>query len=191
MFRAQYILEMAKNKWIVSNPWIYDYDGNYSVYPVWYVNPMLINKFGRNMVATSSSNSTVRAYSSIDANDNLTMFIVNNSPTTDLTAQINISGMTIGTGGQRWIMEPAGDIIPGGLTIQDKGDISINGTVHPDPLTVNSLAPQTFTSGGSFTISLPKSCMVLLRMPSIGVDTTPPASPTGLTAAARLRNYNA
>ena len=91
--------------------------------------------------------------------------------------------MTIGTGGQRWIMEPAGNIISGGLTIQDKGDISINGTVHPNPLTINSLAPQTFTSGGSFTITLPKSCMALLRMPSIGVDTTPPAAPTGLTAA--------
>ena len=183
MFRSQYILEMAKNNWIVSNPWIYDYDGNYAVFPAWYVNPMLINKFGRNMVATSSSNSTVRAYSSIDANDNLTMFIVNNSPTTDLTAQINISGMTIGSGGQQWIMQPAGNMISGGLTIQDYNNISINGIVNPDPLTVNSLAPQTFTSGSSFTISLPKSCMIILRMPSTGVDTIAPASPTGLTAA--------
>jgi fibronectin type 3 domain-containing protein len=183
MFRSQYILEMAKNNWIGSNPWIYDYDGNFAVYPVWYVNPMLINKFGRNMVTTSSSNSTVRAYSSIDANDNLTMFIVNNSPTTDLTAQINITGMTIGSGGQQWLMQPAGNMIPGGLTIQDYNSISINGTVHPDPLTINSLAPQSFTSGGSFTITLPKSCMALLRMPSTGVDTTPPAAPTALTAA--------
>ena len=43
---------MAKNNWIGSNPWIYDYGNNYSVFPVWYINPMLINKFGRNMVAT-------------------------------------------------------------------------------------------------------------------------------------------
>ncbi len=183
MFRAQYILEMAKNNWIGSNPWIYDYNDNFVAYPAWYVNPMLINKFGRNMVATSSNNSTVRAYSSIDANDNLTMFIVNNSSTTDLTAQINISGMTIDSGGQEWIMQPAGDMISGGLTIQDYNKISINGIVNPDPLTVNSLAPQTFTSGSSFTISIPKSCMILLRMPSTGVDTIAPASPTGLTAS--------
>ena len=62
MFRSQYILEMAKNKWTVSNPWIYDYGGNYSVFPVWYVNPLLINYFGRDMVNASSSNSLVRAY---------------------------------------------------------------------------------------------------------------------------------
>ena len=50
MFRSQYILEMAKNKWTVSNPWIYDYGDNYSVFPVWYINPLLINYFGRDMV---------------------------------------------------------------------------------------------------------------------------------------------
>ena len=50
MFRSQYILEMAKHNWTVSNPWIYDYGSNYSVSPVWYINPLLINYFGRDMV---------------------------------------------------------------------------------------------------------------------------------------------
>ena len=66
---------------------------------------------------------------------NLTVFIVNNSPTDTLTANVNISGFAAGTGGQRWLVEPAGSIIPNGINIQDKGDISINGVVDPDPLT--------------------------------------------------------
>ena len=134
MFRSQYILEMAKHKWTVSNPWIYDYGGNYSVYPVWYVNPLLINYFGRDMVKASSSNSLVRAYAAEDAGGNLTVFIVNNSPTLAITTQINIAGISAGQGGQKWTIEPAGSIISGGINIQDKGDISINGVVHPDPL---------------------------------------------------------
>jgi fibronectin type 3 domain-containing protein len=189
MFMAEYLMKMSAVGWEGSttfgdffyqsgNAWGYP---NFYVFPDWYLYPFFINKFGREMVSTSSSNSTVRAYSSVDASDNLTMFIVNNSPDANLTAQINISGMTIGTGGQRWIMEPAGTV-PAGGTVQDVNDIQINGVFHPEPTTVNSLSPQTFTSGGSFTISLPKSCMVFLRMPSTGVDTTPPAAPKGLFA---------
>ena len=87
MFRAQYILEMARNKWTVSNPWIYDYDGSYSVFPAWYVKPLLINYFGRDMVTASSSHPLVRAYASTDASGNLTMFVVNNSPTLQFTCE--------------------------------------------------------------------------------------------------------
>jgi len=189
MFMAEYLMKMSAAGWEGSttfgdffyqsgNAWGYP---SFYVFPDWYLYPFFINKFGTEMVSTSSSNSTVRAYSAIDASDNLTMFIVNNSPTADLTATINISGMTIGTGGQRWIMEPAGTV-PSGGTVQDVNDIQINGVFHPDPTTVNSLAAQTFTSGGSFDINIPKSSMIFLRMPSSGVDTTPPAAPTGLAA---------
>jgi hypothetical protein len=183
MFRAQYILEMARNKWTVSNPWIYDYDGSYTVYPAWYVKPLLINFFGRNMVAASSTHSLVRSYAAKDASGNLTIFVVNNSPTASLTAKVNISGFVAGTGGQRWLMEPAGSIIANGINIQDKGDISINGTVHPNPLTVSSLSPQSFTSNNIFTVILPASCMLIMKVPSGTGDVTPPAAPTGLSTS--------
>ena len=88
MFRSQYILEMAKHNWAGSNPWIYDYGGNYSVYPVWYVNPLLINYFGRDMVKATSSHSLVRAYAAKDSGGNMTVFIVNNSPTGQLDARL-------------------------------------------------------------------------------------------------------
>lgn len=189
MFMAEYLMKMSAAGWEGSttfgdffyqpgNTWGYP---SFYVFPDWYLYPFFINKFGREMVSTSSSNTTVRAYSSIDASDNLTMFIVNNSPDANLTAQINISGMTIGTGGQRWIMQPAGTV-PAGGNVQDVNDIQINGVFHPEPTTVNSLAAQSFTSGGTFDINLPKSSMIFLRMPSSGVDTTPPAVPTGLSA---------
>jgi hypothetical protein len=183
MFRAQYILEMAKNNWTVSNPWIYDYGSNYSVFPAWYVKPMLINFFGRNMVMTSDTHSLVRSYAAKDTAGNLTIFVVNNSPTASLTANVDISGFTAGTNGQRWLMEPAGSIIQNGITIQDKADISINGTVDPNPLTVSSLASQSFSSSNSFTVVLPASCMLLMKVPSGTGDITPPATPTGLSAS--------
>jgi hypothetical protein len=136
------------------------------------------------MVTASNSNSLVRAYAAKDANDNLTLFIVNNSPTATLTANISIAGFLAGSGGQRWLLEPAGSIISGGINIQDKGDISINGVVHPDPFTASfSLPSQPFTSGNTFTVSLPASCMLLLKIPAGTGDTTPPAAPTGLTAS--------
>ncbi len=183
MFRAQYTLEMAKHNWTVSNPWIYDYDGNYWVFPAWYVKPLLIYYFGRDMVQASSSESPlVRAYAAKDAQNNLTLFIVNNSPTADLTADVNISGFAAGAGGQRWLVEPAGSIIANGLTIQDKVDISINGVVHPDPLSVNALPSQPFASGNTFTVTLPASGMMLLKIPAGTGDVTPPAAPTGLSA---------
>ena len=106
---------------------------------------------------------------------------MNNSPTLAITTQINIAGMTAGQGGQKWTIEPAGSIISGGINIQDKGDISINGVVHPDPLTAPALPSDPFTSGNTFTVSLPASGMILLKIPAATGDTTPPAAPTGLT----------
>lgn len=182
LFRAQYILEMAKHKWTVSNPWIYDYGSNYSVYPAWYVKPLLIYYFGRDMVEASSSNSLVRAYAAKDEDNNLTLFIVNNSPTDSVTADISISGFLAGAGGQQWLAQPAGSIIANGVTIQDKADISINGVVHPDPLTAPALPSAPFAAGNNFTVTLPASCMLLLNVPGGTGDITPPAAPTGFSA---------
>ncbi|GEM_PF-1196021 len=190
MFRAQYILEMARNKWTVSNPWVSDYNDSYRPYPVWYINPMLINFFGRDMVGATSSDSLVRAYAAKDADANLTVFIVNNSATASKTASIAIAGFSAGTGGQQWLIEPAGTIISGGINIQDKGDISINGVVHPNPLTISSLPSQSITTGGSFTVTLPASCMLLVKIPAAIGDITAPAAPAGLAATGGLRSIS-
>ncbi len=184
MFHAQYTMEIAKNNWEGSNAWAqweYNYT-NFFVYPVWYVHPLLINRFGRDMVAATTSNPQVRAYAATDNDNNLTILIVNNYPTTDAAVTVNISGFPAGTSGQRWLIEPAGTMIAGGVNIQDYCDVSINGTVHPNPLTLNSLAPQTFTSDSTFNITLPKSGMVFLKVPRGTGDTEPPAPPTGLSA---------
>lgn len=185
MFHAQYVLEMAKHDWQGANAWAqWEYDDtNFFVYPVWYVHPLLIHYFGRDMVDASSSNVLVRAYASRDADGSLTVFIVNNSPTADLTVDVDISGFLAGASGQRWLMEPAGSLVTGGVNIQDLDNISINGVVHPDPLTANALPSQSFTSGNMFTVSLPASGMLLLKIPAGTGDVTPPAAPNGLTAA--------
>ena len=170
LFHAQYILEMAKHNWEGSNPWIPEFGQGFSVWPVWYVHPLLIHYFGRDMVEASSSNPLVRAYAAKDAEGNLTVFIVNNSPKTSITADINILGFLTGSEGRSWVAEPAGSKIPGGVNIQDKGDISINGVVHPDPLTISALPSKSFASSNAFTVTLPASCMMLLNIPVAPVN---------------------
>ncbi|MCE5184518.1 MAG: hypothetical protein LLF76_00130 [Planctomycetaceae bacterium] len=182
MFHVQYIMEMCKYNWEGSNAWAqWEYGSNYFVYPVWYVHPLLINCFGRDMVQSSDTHSLVRSYAALDDQDDLTVLIVNNSPTASLTADINISGFLAGAGGQRWMTEPAGTLVTGGINNQDLNNISINGTVHPDPLTVSSLPSQNFISGNSFSLTLPASCIMFLKVPAGTGDLTPPAAPTGLS----------
>jgi hypothetical protein len=170
MFQTQYILEMAKNGWEGSNPWNQSECNNStydpaSVYPVWYISPLLSNRFGRDMVTTSSTDSKVRVYASRDEANNLTIIIVNNYPTTDRTVSINISGFNAGTNSERWLIEPAGSMITGGVNIQDYGDVAINGITHPNPLTFNALSGVSITTGSSFDISLARSRIMLIKIP--------------------------
>jgi hypothetical protein len=174
MFLSQYLMEMAKYGWTVSNsfdkffyqswmPWSYP---EFYVFPDWYAYPFFINRFGRDMVSASSSAPIVRIYAAIDDSNDLTMFIVNNSPDANFTAEVDIAGLSAGTNGECWVIEPEGPTHPGGTTVQDMEDLQINGIFHPDPLTLDSLAPQTFTSGNTFEISLPKSSMIFLKVPN-------------------------
>lgn len=178
LFHAQYLLEMAKHKWELANAWAqWEYDDpGMTVYPAWYIHPLLINRFGREMVAASSSNALVRAYAAKDAEGSLTLFIANNSPTADLSATINLSGFIAGTAGQQWLIEPAGSLVAGGVNIQDLDQLSINGIVHPDPLTLGSLNGQPIAVGNGFMLELPASAMVLLKIPQ-GTITEPDATP--------------
>jgi hypothetical protein len=167
MFHSQYILEMAKNNWEGSNEWSQWEYTNFVVYPVWYVAPMLINHFGRDMVAATSTNSMVRVYASRDEANNITIFMVNNYPSTDRTVHIDISGFAAGTGGVRWLIEPAGTIVSGGSTIQDYNDVNINGVIHPNTSTIATLSGISITTGNSFDVSLPRSRMLLIKIPPV------------------------
>ena len=180
MFQLQYILEMAENGWEGSNNWgssYYTTEGDYPMwypFPNWYVYPFLTNKFGREMVSASSDNATVRAYASRDDANNLTIFIINNSPSTDLTAQVNVTGLIAESGGQQWLIEGAGTTPTGATSpVQDLRDIKINGSVHPNPLTINSLAGVSFTSGNTFDVNLPKSCILFLQVPIYVITQAP------------------
>jgi len=177
LFKAQYIMEMCKYGWEGSNPWSqnqYHYNEtgyqNYQLFPKWYASPILSYYFGRDMVTASSTNSTVRAYASRDDANNLTIFMANNYPSTDRTVHINISGFGAAATGERWLIQPAGSQTPGGLTIQDYNCLMINGVVNPSPSTVPSLSSVAVTTGDSFDISLPRSSMLMIRIP--------PATPT-------------
>jgi hypothetical protein len=112
----------------------------------------------------------VRAYASRDDANNLTIFMANNYPSTDRTVHINISGFGAGTTGERWLIQPSGSVITGGVNIQDYNDLMINGVVHPSPSTVPSLSSVAVTTGNSFDISLPRSSMLIIKIP--------PANPT-------------
>ena len=177
LFLTQYLMEMAKYGWTVSNSfdkffyqsWMGEPYPDFYPFPNWYAYPFFINRFGRDMVEASSSNPTVRAYASMDDESNLTIFIVNNSAYTNLTAQVNISGLNVCSDGQSWIIDPAGTV-PGGGTVQDVEDLQINGIFHPDPLTLNSLSPAAFIASNTFDIPLPKSCMIFLKMPTASIE---------------------
>ncbi len=177
LFKAQYIMEMCKYGWEGSNPWSqnqYHYNEtgyqNFQLYPKWYVSPMLSYYFGRDMVTASSTDSTVRAYASRDEANNLTIFMANNYPSTDRTVHINISGFGSGATGGQWLIQPAGSMCPNGVNIQDYNCLMINGVVNPSPSTVPSLSSVAVTTGDSFDISLPRSSMLIIRIP--------PANPT-------------
>jgi hypothetical protein len=171
LFQSQYILEMAKNGWEGSNPWsqseyYYNTSGypNFYVFPKWYVSPLLSYHFGRDMVTASSTNSMVRSYASRDDANNLTIFMANNYPSTDRTVHIDISGFGAGATGERWLIQPAGSMIPYGVNIQDYNDLMINGVVHPDPLTIASLGGVSVATSDSFDISLPRSSIMIIRI---------------------------
>jgi hypothetical protein len=178
LFKAQYILEMCKYGWESSNPWSQNQyhmssEGGYPdyyVYPKWYFPTLLNYYFGRDMVTASSTSGYVRAYASRDDANNLTIFMANNYSSTDRTVRINISGFGAASTGQRWLVQPAGSIVPGGVNGQDVNDLMINGVVHPSPSTVPSLSGVSISTSDSFDISLPRSSIIIIKIP--------PANPT-------------
>lgn len=170
MFNSQMLLECAKNKWTIADPWMDDawYRSGY-VTPTYYIFPFLQNKFGHQMVSATSSNSLVRSYAAKDSEGNLTMYIVNNSPTDKTTANIAVSGFTPAASGEKWVIEPVrtgmDTQIPDSTVNQEWDDVKINNVVHPDVRKLDEqVAPAAITAGNSFSVNLPASSMVLLKL---------------------------
>ena len=170
MFNSQMFMECAKNKWTIANPWMDDvwYKNGY-VTPTYYIYPFLQNKFGRQLVSATSNNSLVRSYAAKDSSGYLTMFLVNNSPTDTTTANIAVSGFTPATSGEKWVIEPAytglDSQLPNSTVNQEWDDVKVNGVVHPDVRIIDDQVGSTILStGGSFTVNLPASSMVFLKL---------------------------
>ncbi len=187
MFTAQYIMEMAKHGWAGANLWNIrngmstSYNGDYGIfqktssgtviddyYTTYLVFPFLSSKFGRSMVnASVTSNSYINAYAAKDASGNLTILLINNSPDTDLTAQVNITGFTAATNGLEWVLAPAGMTASGATTpIQECTNISYNGVVHPSAQTAYYTSGIPIKTGTNFPVPVKKSTMVLVNVPS-------------------------
>jgi alpha-L-arabinofuranosidase len=189
MYNSQVILECARNKWTVANPWAEDvwYRNGY-VTPTFYIFPFLQYKFGRQMVTAATNNSLVRAYAAKDSAGNLTVFIVNNSPTDGTTATISVSGFTPAGTGEEWLIEPVrtglDSQIPDSTQLQEKDDVKINGVVHPDPRIIDTQAWSNFiATGTSFSVTLAASDMAFIRILPSGQTPVPHAAATAAPTA--------
>ncbi len=193
MFVSQWIMECAKNGWIGANLWAAKNGGtpdyafiNTSTdapFPDYYMFPMLTGKFGAGMVSCSSSNSSVRSYASKDSAGNLTLFMVNNNPTTSMPANVTVSGFTPASSGHAWVMLPSGTSSSGAP--QEAPSISINGNVNPAPANLASIAGVAQTTGSTFTVNLQPSEMALIVIPPTGgtpqpTPTNTPCTPTAI-----------
>jgi hypothetical protein len=175
MFDAQLMMELALNGWAGSNKWdakngggatgdwgFLDVNTN-TPYPDYYVFPILSGKFGSLQVSAVSANASVRSYAAKDAAGDLTLFLVNNSPTTDIEATVNVTGFDGAVAGSKWVLLPAGTA-PSGAP-QEANGIQINGVENPDPATLPTMAGATQAGGSAFTVDLPASAMVMVVLP--------------------------
>ncbi|MGH7441725.1 MAG: hypothetical protein ACREKE_03515, partial [bacterium] len=186
MFCSQYVLEAAQNGWIGANLWAAENGGspdfgffNASTekpYPNYYIYPMLTGKFGRNMVACTSSDTNIGAFAAKDSSGNLTLFFVNNYPSTIETASVTVSGFTPADSGSAWMMLPNGTSASGAP--QEAPNLSINGNVNPVPATIASIAGEAQATGSTFSVSLQPNEMCLLVIPPKSVSPSPTRSVT-------------
>jgi len=176
MFDAQLMMELASNGWAGSNKWAAKNGGSSTTgdwgflnsttnapYPDYYVFPILSGKFGSTQVSATSAKSSVRSYAAKDAAGDLTLFLVNNSPTTDVSATVNVTGFNAAASGSKWVLLPAGTA-PNGAPQEAEG-LQINGITNPAPSTIPTLAGIAQAGTHAFTVDLPSSAMVLVVIP--------------------------
>ena len=185
-FIAQVLMEFARLGVTGSNPWLSSYyavAGN----PTWYVHPMHIYHFGRQMVNVTlgTKGTRMRAWAARDSLGNLTMFLVNNAvDSTTYNAQIAIQGVAgVGAVGEKWTMLTSG---AAGSWQPTRTAISINGTVSPAAGTIKNMAGQTIATGATFSVPLPPYSMTWLRIP-ITTATLPAGSVKNLPSGVMIR----
>jgi len=199
LFCSQWMMESAKNGWIGCNLWATKNGGspdfgfiNTSTdvpFPNYYVYPMLSGKFGTTMVNCSSSAATVRSYAAKDASGNLTLFVVNNHPTSSQTATISLTGFNPASTGQAWVMLPSGSSSTGAP--QEAPGLQINGNSNPSPANLASIAGVAQATGSNFTINLqPNEMLLLVIPPGNGSNPTPTHTNTPVPPTATLTRTN-
>jgi hypothetical protein len=182
MFCSEWMMESAKNGWIGCNLWATKNGGSPDFgfintttdvpFPNYYVYPMLSGKFGTSMVNCSSSAATVRSYAAKDASGNLTLFIVNNNPTSSENATVSIAGFNPATSGNAWVMLPSGTSSTGAP--QEAPGLQINGSANPSPSSLASIAGMAQATGSNFSVNLqPNEMLILVIPPGNGSNPTP------------------
>jgi alpha-L-arabinofuranosidase len=175
MFDAQLMMELALNGWAGANKWnakngggptgdwgFLDVNSN-TPRPDYYVFPILSGKFGASQVSAVSANGSVRSYAAKDGAGNLTLFLVNNDPTTDIAATVNVIGFNAAATGTKWVLLPAGTA-PAGAP-QEANGLQINGVTNPDPASLATLPGLAQPGTNAFTVDLPPSAMVMVVLP--------------------------
>ncbi len=165
MFDSQLLLELASNGWVGANKWDLKngLTSNYNPVPDYYTYYLLSQKFGASQVAATSANASLRAYAAKDTAGNLTLFLVNNDPATDIAATVNVAGFGAAATGTKWVLLPAGNA-PGNAP-QEAVGLQINGVANPGADTLPTLAGVAQAGTNAFTIDLPPSAMVMMILP--------------------------
>ncbi len=170
-FSLQYFMEMAKYNWAVANIFGEIYNTTtFRAAPVWYVYAFLNGKFGRNMVQATSDHIDIRSYASVDADNNLTIWVCNNSLDSNMVG-ISLSNFLPPSNGEIWVMEGA----DADTTGEESYDIMINGQLHPDEANARFMAGNLIDVDTSFIIKLPKSTFALIKLTPAGNDDCIPA----------------
>ena len=193
MFCSQWMLESAKNGWIGCNLWATKNGGSPDFgfintttdvpFPNYYVYPMLSGKFGTSMVSCNSSAATVRAYAAKDSSGDLTLFMVNNNPTTSQNATLSISGFNPASTSQAWVMLPSGTSSTGAP--QEAPGLQINGNVNPSPANLASIVGTALSTSSNFSVNLqPNEMLLLVIPPGNGTNPTPTHTSTAVPPTA-------
>lgn len=193
LFISQYMMEMAENKWGGANMWsaMNGNDGlatsgdfgfidrtKLTPRPSYFACSLLANKFGRKMVSTSSTNIDIASYSAKDADENLTVLLINNSLTKDATTSVRLNGFVPSGQASKWVLEGSGQT-PTGTTgaVQDLTSVKINNIANPDPLTIKSNLGVSMAVDADFPVTLPKASITLIKIKGSLVSATPVVNP--------------
>jgi hypothetical protein len=167
LYDVQFLMALASHGWAGANKWDArnGLNDRYAPVPHYYAYYLLNRKFGRSLVTTTTSATqpSLRAYSAKDSRGNLTLLLVNNSPTARVAGAVNVTGFTPAPLGKRWIMVPSGVSRSG--SPQEAEGVRINGVENPAPRALEALTGVDQAGGSSFNVDLPPSGIALIILP--------------------------